>query len=111
MTPHHRHLNLQDRSILAAYLRDGLSLRAIAKKLDRSVGTMSEEIKKNSSDGTRKNYDSHIASFKAGLRKWSANRANPLKNLQVFDYVVLRLTNDQWSPEEISKRIKLDYSP
>ncbi len=109
MTPHHRHLNLQDRSILAAYLRDGLSLREVAQKLSRSVGTISEEIRKNSPDGTREDYDPHIANFRAGLRKWSANRRNPLKNPQVFDYIVHRLTNEQWSPEEISERIILDY--
>jgi transposase, IS30 family len=109
MTPHHSHLNLQDRSILSAYLRDGLSLRGISEKLNRSVSSISDEIKKNSPGGTRENYDPHIANFKAGIRKWSANKTNPLKNPQVFEYAVHRLTSDQWSPEEISKRIELDY--
>lgn len=109
MTPNHRHLNLQDRSILAAYLSDGISLRSISRKIGRSVGTISEEIKKNSPDGTRENYDSHVADFKSRLRKWSANRTNPLKNPRVFDYAVLHLRNDQWSPEEISKRMEMDY--
>jgi transposase, IS30 family len=106
---HHSHFSLEERSVLAAYLSDSLSLRAIAKKLSRSPGTLSEEIRKNSPDGTRASYDPHSAHLAASFRKWEANSRNPFKSDRVRFFVVEKLQKEQWSPETISNRMKEEY--
>lgn len=103
MSQHHKHLSLPERHVLAAYLQDDLSLRAIAAKLRRSVSTVSDEIRKNSTKGYRDLYDPDLAHLLASFRQWNANRHNPLKNPKVFDYVIEHLIQDQWSPETISQ--------
>lgn len=103
---HHSHFSLEERSVLAAYLSDSLSLRAIAEKLNRSPRTLSEEIKKNSPDGTRASYDPHSAHLAASFRKWEANSRNPLKSDRVRTYIMEKLQEEQWSPETISNRME-----
>ena len=106
---HHSHFSLEERSVLAAYLSDSLSLRVIAGKLGRSPGTLSEEIRKNSPDGSRASYDPHSAHFTASFRKWEANSRNPLKSDRVRAYVIGKLQEEQWSPETISNRMEEEY--
>ena len=102
------HLTREERFLMAAYLGDGLSLRGIARKLKRSVGTMSRELKTNSPDGTRERYVAEYACTVAHLRKWDANAHNPMKKEAVRKYVIKKLTLD-WSPEQIAGRIMLDF--
>lgn len=93
---------------MAAYLSDGLSLRAIARKLRRSVGTMSRELKINSPDGTPERYIAEYADTMARFRKWDANSHNPVKKPEVKKYVIKKLKQD-WSPEQIEGRITRDF--
>lgn len=93
---------------MAAYLSGGLSLRAIARKLRRSVGTISRELRVNSPNGTRERYIAEYADTMAHFRKWDANNHNPMKKLEVRKYVVEKLKLD-WSPEQIEGRIAVDF--
>lgn len=102
------HLTREERFLMAAYLSDGLSLRAIARKLWRSVGTMSRELKSNSLDGTRERYIAEYADTMAKFRKWDANSRNPMKKPEVKKYVIEKLELD-WSPEQIEGRIARDF--
>ena len=106
MKESYRHISREQRYIISAYLRDGLSFRCIGIKLERPVSTISYEV--NVNGGGRKSYNPEEAHFKAQLRKWNANRRNPMKNAAVWDYVLLKLT-EGLSPEQISGRIKKDY--
>jgi len=100
-----KHLSSEERHVISAYLKDKLSLRAIANKLQRSVSSISDEVSIN---GGRDNYDPNVAHFNAQLRKWNANSRNPMKNKRVWDYVLTKL-NEGLSPEQIAGRIKNDY--
>jgi len=52
-----KHISKEERHVLHAYLRDGLSLRRIAAKLKRSVSSLSDEVTVN--DG-RENYNPDV---------------------------------------------------
>jgi transposase, IS30 family len=89
-----QHLTYGDRSTIATLRRKNRSITHIAATLDRSASTISREISRNSNpDG---NYsaaascrDSHIAA-------------------ESWEYVERRLTEDQWSPEQIAGRMGRD---
>lgn len=99
------HFSQEERCVLAAYLSEGLSLRAIAKKLRRSVGGISTEVSRGSSDGTRKHYDPHAAHLGTRMKKWNANRRNPMKDESLQTHVRMKL-KEGWSPEVIAGRLK-----
>lgn len=105
---HYEHLTREERFLMAAYLGDGLSLRGIALKLKRSVGTISRELKMNSPDGTREKYIPEYACVIVRFRKWDANAHNPMKKPAVKAYVIEKLRLD-WSPEQIEGRIARDF--
>lgn len=104
----YEHLTREERFLMAAYLENGLSLRWIARKLKRSVGTISRELKMNSPNGTRERYIPEYADTVARFRKWDANAKNPMKKQEVKKYVIEKLKLD-WSPEQIAGRIVLDF--
>lgn len=99
------HLKSEERHVLHAYLQEGYSLRTIAGKMQRAASSLSEEINNN---GGREDYKPELAHFHAGLRKWKANRTNPLKNDEVWSYVINNL-EEGLSPKQISGRLKLDH--
>ena len=101
------HFSQEERCVLAAYLREGLSLRAIAKKLRRSAGGISMEIARCSSDGVRERYDPFVAHLGSRMKKWDANRRNPMKDEELQKHVRAQL-KEGWSPEVIAGRLKED---
>lgn len=102
------HLSQEERCILAAYLGDDQSLRVIAKKLKRSVGAVSMEINRASSDGSRERYDPYVAHLGSRMKKWDANRRNPMKEERLNIYVREKL-REGWSPEVIAGRLRKEY--
>ena len=103
------HLSREERHVFHAYLKEHLSLRDIDNRMNRRVSGLSREIKEYSKDGTREGYDPDYAHLKSQFRKWDANRRKPLKSREVMEYVLEKLLEKQWSPDQISKTIKLDY--
>jgi transposase, IS30 family len=101
----YKHITYAERYTLAAYLRDGLSLREISRRLGRSPNTWSYEVVLG---GGRNSYDPKRAQLGASIRKWEANSTNPAKDPRVWSYVLEKL-NIRWSPEQISKTIKEKY--
>ncbi len=99
------HFSQEERCVLAAYLREGLSLRSIAGKLARSVGGVSMEITRSSPDGSRERYDPHAAHLGSRMKKWDANRRNPMKDDALQAHVRSQL-KEGWSPEVIAGRLK-----
>src|SRR3989338_3280710 len=99
------HFSQEERCVLAAYLREGLSLRSIGKKLRRSVGGISTEINRSSPDGSRERYDPYAAHLGSRMKKWDANRRNPMKDEELQTHVHTQL-KEGWSPEVIAGRLK-----
>ena len=96
----HHHLDLGERHQIYALLKQGLSLRAVAKQMDRSVSTISRELARNSNeDGI---YDSDAASLRASERR-SATSSQPYKfPADHFDTEIWSLLREGWSSEQIA---------
>lgn len=99
------HFSQEERCVLAVFLWEGLSLRAIGRRLQRSAGGISMEIARCSSDGSRERYDPLVAHLGSRMKKWDANRRNPMKDAALQAHVRLQL-KEGWSPEVIAGRLK-----
>ena len=64
----YKHITTNERCCIANFLSLGLSLRKIAKHLNRNVSTISREVKRNSTNGK---YLAHIA-----CENYAKNRKN-----------------------------------
>jgi len=93
----------KERDKIALLLASGVSLRLIAKKLSRSVSSISEEVKRNSYSGE---YRAIHAQRLSNNRKNNSHHRHPLKNKLVYAYVLEKL-KEGWSPEQIDGRLKL----
>jgi len=99
-------ITAQERDIIAVLYSKGLSKRQIAKKLNRHHTSIVREIKRNSFKG--KYYVSIYAQARTRRRVIKARKRHPLKNSQVYRWVIHRLLRG-WSPEQISGRMKLIF--
>jgi len=97
-------LTALERDQIAVSLASGLSLRQIARDLNRSVSTISYEIKRNSLKGQYRSFTAQALSQKRNLK---SRRLNPLKSPSIYSYVVDKLRCG-WSPEQIAGRLKKD---
>jgi len=95
-------ISASERDQIAVLLASGLTLRNIAKKLDRSVSSISDEIKRNSVGGEYKSIAANLISVQ---RNRQSRRINPLKSAKIFSYVFDKLRGG-WSPEQIAGRLK-----
>ena len=64
----YKHITTNERCCIANFLSLGLSLRKIAKHLNRNISTISREVKRNSTNGK---YLAHIA-----CENYAKNRKN-----------------------------------
>ena len=100
-------LKESERVVIEILLEEGKSMRTIAKRLDRNVGTISREISRNRNQNSGQ-YVAVKAHIKA-VRKLKYQRYKaPLKNPEVFLYVREKL-REIWTPEEIAGRLKRDH--
>jgi transposase, IS30 family len=98
-------LTAHERDQIAISLATGVSLRAIARNLNRSVSTISDEVKRNSVEGT---YKPHQAQLISEERNRASRRLNPLKSEWIYSYAVRKLRSG-WSPEQIAGRLKRNH--
>jgi IS30 family transposase len=90
-------LQKEERIKIEVLLQQGLSLRSIALQLNRSVSTLSRELKRN---GPRK-YSAAKAQYFTGKRhRFKQKRV--VFDQAMIDYIVLNLEKNKWSPELIS---------
>lgn len=108
MIKHHNKLTPQERGKIALLKVKEVSLRDIAKYLGRTISTISDELKRNSSwEGGEFVYEAISAQEEYEKRKAKAGERTPLKNKDVYRYVIDKLRSG-WSPEQISGRLKRD---
>ncbi len=102
-----RYLSLAEREEIAVGLAAGLSCREIARRLGRPASTVSREIARNSTRG-RYRYRAVAAQVRAEER---ARRPKPAKlagNGELRWWVQRKLKKN-WSPEQISARLAVDF--
>jgi len=105
---HYRRLNAEDREAISRGLAAGLSYQEIARRLERSVSTISREVKRSYGHSF---YRACAAQRKAekysGYRRGGQRKINKSLRLQRYVEAKLRLA---WSPDEIARRLRLDYA-
>ena len=101
----YKHITTNERCCIANFLSLGLSLRKIAKHLNRNVSTISREVKRNSTNGK---YLAHIA-----CENYAKNRKNCVAKGKSSNPTLIKYIEDglekTWSPEQIAGRLRLDY--
>jgi len=102
-----KQFTLVDRINIQLQFRDGLGIRAIARKMNRSPSSVSRELDGRPSRGVGKYqaYGNHQRKLKGRLSKKSVR----LKNEFIKNYVVEKMTQKGWTPEQISLRLPIDY--
>jgi len=101
-------LTKYDREQIEHHLRAGLSIRAIARLMGRDHSVIVRELKRNRSPHFA--YVSKKADYFSNRRAKNTNKRKLEKNEKLYDYVLKCLGKD-WSPEEISGRLKKHSSP
>lgn len=84
----------------------GISNKVIAKNLGRYASTIGREITRNSFKG--RYYVAIHAQNISSRRKSNAGYRHPLKNKEIFKWVIQRLIRG-WSPEQIAGRMKMVF--
>lgn len=105
---HYTHFTTEERELSRVLKAQGLSIRAIAKELNRSPSSVSREFKRNAyANGT---YAAHHADKLYQKRRKNCGRKPKLICGTVREYVLEKL-NLCWSPEQIAGRARLDKEP
>lgn len=100
-------LNIYEREEISRGLSQGLSMREVAKVLQRSASTISREIKRNQNNVSR--YRAGYAQERANKFKCKPRRPIKLKNnKQLLEFIVIHLYQ-RWSPEQIAKKLRILY--
>lgn len=84
-----------------------LSLRTIARRLNRSHTTLSREFKRNRKYARSYiPWQAHISAYERLHKQRSQAR---LKNPAIYAYVIEKLKQYRWSPETIAGRLRIDH--
>jgi transposase, IS30 family len=102
-----KHLNVEEREIIAVRLAAGVKPLVIAIEIDKHISVIYREIKRNKpSKGI---YLALQANKQAKERKSKAHWRKRIPDEFTRKYIKDRITLDQWTPEQISGRLKLEY--
>ena len=97
-------LNREQRYTIAQLHKQGRSLRSIARTIGVHVSTVSSELRRNSH---KRDYSAQHTQMLADERvSWRQHPHRFTRSLQ--ERVVNLLEQEQWSPEQISGRLRLE---
>jgi len=102
------HLTEQERYVISHLSVARFSLREIGRRINRSHTTISRELKRAKVRHPWTTYWHDWAHPLAVERTSKARHYRRQKNLRLVRYVEARL-HKQWSPEEISHRLRIEY--
>ena len=103
----YKHLTKEDRIMLSALLKEGISLRRCALNIGASPTTISNEIRNN---GGRDNYKPGVAHRRRLKMRLEANQCHRIlgKDMELTDKII-ELLDEDWSPEQIAGRMILEW--
>lgn len=104
---HYKHLSIEERENLYLLKHQGMSIRKIAAVMMRAPSTISRELKR----GTRSKsaYRPSEAQRRYKRRRMNCGRKRSMSRAE-YREKVCALIEQQWSPEQISNRLKLEQS-
>ena len=101
----YKHFTVEERERIQEMLWQKASIRSIAGALNRSPSSVSREISRNKDALGRRYYMPRTANERALEKRKSRGRKDRLKNSVVREYVIQRLKDDGWSPEQIAGKL------
>jgi IS30 family transposase len=102
----YKHLSICEREKIQELFWQKKSIRYMAKTLNRSPASISRELRRNFPEEHRR-YTPRLANERALFKRKCRGRIERLKTKEIRNYVVAHLKLN-WSPEQISGRIKID---
>lgn len=107
MTNKYHRLSLEEREEISKGIWADESFTDIAARLDRAISTISREVNKNTK--YKRCYRAVRSDTQAKETRHRQKQPKlPEKNEQLRNYILDHLRR-KWSPEEIAKRLKVDY--
>lgn len=107
-TPAGRYLSHAEREEIALLHVQGHGVREIGRRIGRPHCTISRELARN-----RNSHDGRYRALRAQRRAEDrARRAKPGKlaqNPRLREFVVEKLTGEQWSPQQISQALRVEF--
>lgn len=107
-TKKHKRLSLKERVIIQTLLEENKPKSFIAKKLNRARSTITREVNKWVSNPNDK-YDASLADWLAKDDYLNKRNLDKIGTYSLLRFYVYKRLLKNWSPEQISGRIKLDY--
>jgi len=101
---HYRHVSMEERKVIFYSRRYGFSLAKIADVLNRDKSMISRELRRHCDDGDSI-YNAWSADARSEEKKRWRRKRPKTGNRQIMKYVTSKLSR-QWSPQEISGRLK-----
>lgn len=103
---HYKHLSIEERENLYLLKNQGLSIRKIAEKMCRAPSTISRELKR----GVRQKaaYRPSEAQSRYVRRRKHCGRKRLMAQAEYQAKVCPLIEQQQWSPEQIANRLKLE---
>ena len=106
MMSHYKHLTIEEREKLYLLHGQGKSLHAIGRALNRSASTISRELKRGRC--WRNPYLPHRAQIRYEKRRKHCGPKKILSNYKYRRMIRTFIEDRQWSPEQISNRLKME---
>ena len=104
----YKRLNFADREEISRGLATGWTFSHIAHNISRPVSSVSREVWSNCK--YRRTYRAQRADKKAITVRHRQKQPKQLEiNVLLQEYVLGKLRTKKWSPQEIAKRLKVDY--
>lgn len=103
----YNHLTINEREKILFFYAKGYSISKIAKEINRNKSTVSRELRRNE---TNNEYSPSKAQNLYKKRRKKCKPKEKLSNPSIFEYVKTKFLEEQWSPEQIAGRLKLEKS-
>ena len=100
------HLTLVERVKIQTYHEQEMNPTTIAENLGRSVSTIVRELARNSS---ARGYDAERAQRRYTQRREPCRPANKLDYKPLRDYVIEKIRDEEWTPEQVAHRLPVDW--
>lgn len=104
---HYHHFTLKEREMLKHYIDIGKNQTEIATLIGKNRSSISRELRRNKQNGDYIPCEAHAIYKK---RRFSCKPRKKLDHIELFHCVKDLFLNHQWSPEQISARLKLEHS-
>ena len=105
----YKQISYKERVCIELKLKEGKSIREIARLLDRPASTICREVVRNKGGpNPRDHYRSDFAKSQSKFRKSITGRRNKEKSQEELEYTETKLKIG-WTPEQISHRIRMDH--